>query len=553
MKTKQAVAGLVSIAFGIGLSFSVWAENEEASTENVEEIIETHSEDDILIDKIYFPDLQFLSYIRTFDKNDDGYLSLIERNTVYTIEVYNYGINTLKGIEYFPELRTLKCSKNNFKELDVSKNTKLQVLTCSDNYVESLNLLQNTELTSITASDTTLKSIYLPKSIKNISLSGTKIDYLDLSSYPALGQLTLSNIAELKTLKLDNTSFEKLTCINSGLQSLDLSNNTSIRWVQIHNNKQLSNLTLGSDSRMEMLWCDGGALSSLDLSGCPNLNSVSINNQTRAIETVADINLEEFYISLGDEVNLAKISNVSIGRFDNSTGRIYFDGLPKVDAITYQYRVSSNRKMTVNVPLSIPYHELTVNIPGQESENIIVDVRNPILPNPPQKEDEVFEGWYFDAECTIPYVHEEILNNTELHAKYNKVYLLIYAVGKEQTIHKVIENQLLEQPADPIKDGYRFTGWYISGTNIKWDFLQDTVQDHLILQARFEKINKPIIDEEQESKPTPDINDSQQPDIKDNEQQTLIQTNDDTNVSLYAVCMISSLVMGFYIGLKQKQ
>lgn len=549
MKAKKIIICFVSITFGIVLSYSVWAENEQEDPSVAQEIVATHDDTDVSIDEIHFPDEQFRSFVKTkYDKDNNGYLSLMEQASNNRMDLYNLGIYSLEGIEYFPDLDTLNCSNNFFKVLDISKNTNLTSLVCTNNLLESLDLSTNIKLSGLSVKNTPLRSITIPKSITTLDLSQTEIAYIDLNSCTELRYFTMNDVPSLKTLKIENTRIENFTCKKTGLLSLDLSNNTYIRWAHIYNNQQLSELKLGNDTTMERLWCDGCALSSLDLSGCPNLNSISINNQTRTVETVANVNLEDFYISLGSGVDSSKVSNVSQGRLDTASGRIYFDGIPRVDTITYQYSVGNNRKMSVTIPISIPYHEVVLHIPGMEDKNIIIDANNPVLPDPPEKEDAVFDGWFYDVEHTLPYVGEGILDNTTLYAKYNTVYLVTFIDGMRHTTSKVVENQLVEKPVDPTKTGYRFVGWYTSDKQVAWNFVEDKVNSHLVLMARFEKIKESNIEKNENSSMNQEIESIS----KKDEKLPLLQTNDNTAISTYLLSALGSLGMIIILSLRKR-
>ena len=87
-----------------------------------------------------FPDEAFWSYLLKYvDKNRNGTLSQEERYAVKVIDVEKKNIHSLKGIEFFPNLKKLYCSENQLTELDVSKNTALTELYCWQNQLTSLD------------------------------------------------------------------------------------------------------------------------------------------------------------------------------------------------------------------------------------------------------------------------------------------------------------------------------------------------------------------------------------------------------------------------------
>ena len=151
----------------------------------------------IAIDAEHFPDESFRNYIAVEDKNGDGVLTREERKDVRKLSVIGKNIHSLKGIEYFPELGDLRCSKNKLTNLDVSHNTKLEYLACTDNQLSSLDVSHNTEL-------------------KNLYCADNQIVSLDLGT---------------------NTSLVELSCNKNCLLSLDLSHNMNIKHAYTHDQK----------------------------------------------------------------------------------------------------------------------------------------------------------------------------------------------------------------------------------------------------------------------------------------------------------------------------
>ena len=79
----------------------------------------------VTIDETNFPDSVFREYVKQFDLDTDGSLSVAELEDIEIINVNECGISDLKGIEYFDHLRILRCRYNNLSSLDISKNTAL--------------------------------------------------------------------------------------------------------------------------------------------------------------------------------------------------------------------------------------------------------------------------------------------------------------------------------------------------------------------------------------------------------------------------------------------
>ena len=142
---KRLFCILLSIAlvFGVTPAFSVRSQAAEG----------------IRISSTNFPDAKFRAFVKNYDTDGNGYLSVAERNAVETMDASNQGIADLKGIERFKTLNTLYCSGNKLKALDVTKNTSLLILNCSNNDLEELYL--NPQIEGIDCSNNDLSELDL--------------------------------------------------------------------------------------------------------------------------------------------------------------------------------------------------------------------------------------------------------------------------------------------------------------------------------------------------------------------------------------------------------
>ena len=159
------------------------------------------ADDSVALNEINFPDANFRAYLsENVDTDGNGVLSVEERDNHPIISVANRGITTLKGIEYFPNLKNLSCSKN---PLD-----KLQRLNCANNQLTSL--------------------VVLSDSLTKLDCYVNKLEKLDLTLVPNLKSLRCDQNS-LKSLDLSNNqSLTSINCTYNNLTSLDLSKNTSL-------------------------------------------------------------------------------------------------------------------------------------------------------------------------------------------------------------------------------------------------------------------------------------------------------------------------------------
>ena len=205
-----------------------------ASAQAEEEFVQPES---VEINSTNFQDTDFQNYVKRYDKDGNDSLSLEERNKVTTIELPDDSYcPTMKGIEYFPELVTLKCSNTHMRLLDVSKNLKLKTLWCNWNNLEQLDVSKN-------------------KALKDLRCGDNNLTTLNVSQNEALEWLSTNDMrSKLNSLDVSyNKALKHLECTKNGLTSLDVSSNEAL----------------------ELLFCDGNPLTELDVSKNDKLTSLS--------------------------------------------------------------------------------------------------------------------------------------------------------------------------------------------------------------------------------------------------------------------------------------
>ena len=223
-----------------------------------EDVTADETETDLEINEEHFPDTTFRSYISEYaDSDNNGVLSYEERTEVIGIDIYDRGISSLAGIEYFPELDNLWCSKNELTELDVSRNRKLDTLVCDDNHLTSLDVSRNTVLSEL-------------------SCCGNELTALDVSMNPELRELYCSRNG-LKTVDVSrNPKLEVLHCSEVGLTSLDVRYNPELTTLMCSWN-QLKTVDISNNPKLVSLYCgyNGVDFTTLDVSNNPKLQDFS--------------------------------------------------------------------------------------------------------------------------------------------------------------------------------------------------------------------------------------------------------------------------------------
>ena len=136
----------------------------------------------VVINSTTFPDSKFRAYVKDFDTDTrltPGRLTASECDAVKNIEVGSNGITSLKGVEYFTNLEMLRCSNNQLKELDVSKNTELYLLNCSLNQLSTLDVSKNTKLSTLYCSKNQIQGEGMATLINSLHESGGDLYVID--------------------------------------------------------------------------------------------------------------------------------------------------------------------------------------------------------------------------------------------------------------------------------------------------------------------------------------------------------------------------------------
>ncbi len=149
---------------------------------------------DVKINVTNFPDAKFRSYLFSNSYGKDGVLTDEEIARITTIVVSDMGIQSMKGIEFFPELKILSCNINDLTSLDVSKNTKLIKLFCDRNKLKTLDVSKNTVLEMLECGGNLLMTLDLSKNprLTYLYCPNNQLTSLDLSKNPRLTYLYCS-------------------------------------------------------------------------------------------------------------------------------------------------------------------------------------------------------------------------------------------------------------------------------------------------------------------------------------------------------------------------
>lgn len=324
---------------------------------------------EIPIDADHFPDEKFLEIVKTYDKNNNGSLSLSERDSVPEIICNNQGIESLEGIRYFSRLKKLVCDNNKLTTLNLSGNTQLTKLQCQKNQLTSLDLRANTQLQELRCGNNNLGSLDISQNdLQFLYCSNNQLTSLNLTNHISLKDVDCSN-NELSTLEIGTKSnlmriscqqnnlasldvnnvpgLQYLNCNSNQLTKLDVSHNPKLKELECENN-QLTSLDVSKNINLEHLQCRINHLTSLDISNCAPFKDFNGDSNTYSI--TFDENMEFDLNSLPGHFDVTKSSNWENGKVDGTTLKPN-GGNP--GAVGYSY--DCGKEKTVHFHLNVSY------------------------------------------------------------------------------------------------------------------------------------------------------------------------------------------------------
>ncbi len=241
-----------------------------------------------------FPDEKFRNYVKeNCDLNHDGFVSESEIQATKEIDCFELGIESLQGIELFPDLESLYCFGNKLTELDLGNNKKLKELDCSENMLSELDLSEAAALEYLYCNSNNIGSLNVEdcEKLRELNCTYNKLTALDVSSctnltelycyYNDIESLTITGLEHLYYVDYAYNALTSLSihacpsleyfgCSYNQLETLNVSECPSIDSLYCHDNK-LKTLDVSGFTKLKDLGCSGNELTSLKVEGCTEL------------------------------------------------------------------------------------------------------------------------------------------------------------------------------------------------------------------------------------------------------------------------------------------
>jgi len=209
-----------------------------------------------------------------------------------------------------------------------------------------------------------------------------------------------------------------------------------------------------------------------------------------------------FYTKGGSNIEAIKVSEgLKITKPEDPTREDYiFSGWYKDAEHTAVWDFEKDRVM-YNLTLYVKWIEIaricTVTFNSQGGSEVASKAVNKgeklVRPTDPTMEKRSFLGWYKDAACTSEWnFNKDVVNgDITLYARWSEVGETVYTVtfdtdgGNEIAPVSVKADEKVTEPANPVKSGYNFGGWYSDAAKQnKYDF-NTPVTENITLYAHW--------------------------------------------------------------------
>lgn len=158
----------------------------------------------------------------------------------------------------------------------------------------------------------------------------------------------------------------------------------------------------------------------------------------------------------------------------------------------YRFRFTNNEITADTIIYAKWQYMLIVNYQDGVTANQSIDVihgrtvKNYNFNVNPTREDYIFDGWYVDPDCQIPYDMDEVItHNITIYAKWNEAptYTVTFIINDTESSQLIKQGKTVTLPDVPVTPGLTFIGWYTdNGNGVKFE-ATDPITSDLTLKA----------------------------------------------------------------------
>ena len=304
------------------------------------------------------------------------------------------------------------------------------------------------------------------------------VEYMLSVERPPQALTDLANV----TAYADGKKIEKFNPMTSGTWTVPngseilLDGLPSEGWVTVHDDGTLTWKMVSTDGKLTVTWTfQYGTQSTSELAGV-----TATTNTGAPVENFDPVKGGLFNVPEG--TTGVTLSNVPSNWTSTpmSDGRIGYTLTSQDGSLTVEYTF---------LPPAQKQHTVTFDMnggTGSETLQYVVDGENVRKPADPTRPGYRFDGWTLNGEAytfTTP-VTEDIT----LQAQWTQVYTITFDYGYESKTNTVqlADGELLEKPADLVREGYKFLGWKLpNGGPDYYDQWGQPVKNSMTLYAEW--------------------------------------------------------------------
>ena len=255
--------------------------------------------------------------LANWDKDSDGLISFEEAALVTKIDIRSDDVKSLKGLEYLPNLDTVRCrglscgpegGSGTLASVDFGANHHVTCLDLSNNHIESMILSGTSSLSSLVLSgnvelktETLTYSLVSLRDLRSLDITGCRNLTPDLSLFPSLEEFRYDSRSGIKdneklfrqksdlrrlyagdALKDGDkiyllSDLEVLDCAGSPVHTLNLRYNVKLRSLNLDGCDGISFLDLNTNHELSELHCMFKGLSRLELLEGHEIDGINVN------------------------------------------------------------------------------------------------------------------------------------------------------------------------------------------------------------------------------------------------------------------------------------
>lgn len=262
---------------------------------------------------VVIPDSRLKAWIvANYDTDGSNEIELLEIPRVDRIDITSDEVFSLEGLEVFYNLQSITCRGEvcgQLSQADLSGFPNLTTIDLSNNRLTSLDVSPCPQLKILNCSNNSIEYLDLSgnEPLEHLDCSGNALASLDLYGNYSLTSAKCDN-NRLTSLRTPRSTALMMLAFNGNLvESIDLSNNRELKYLACSGNR-LSTLNLSSNNVLHYLDCSSNSLKALSV------------RRNESLETLicADNGLVSLYLRYNTRLNTLDCKGNSIGTLDLS-------------------------------------------------------------------------------------------------------------------------------------------------------------------------------------------------------------------------------------------